>query len=381
MSIDILSYTACKEITYLCTNQSGYQICASSKYVCLDQNTATCMSCWKSMDSDVIPLCDNTNVVCVYDSTNFSIGRCCAWTVPTGVCKARFEIWGPGGSSGASNCCGGSPWGASGSFMAFTIPVVPGCVYTLCAACANQQMQPYCCGCLNYAQNCYNGSPVSSYVTGYGLSGICAPGGCTDLVQQMCARLCRIGYSVQGGQAGAPTPCRFINECYYKIYPNNCGLTICHCYSLCQTGSNPTYAMTPVADWNIWPCGCITIGLCSIHPIYRIPSIHNGAGLTTNNYGYYPFMPTYPKCGWSTPLTCINGGCGAMFGVSSGTCCPNNAYSTCCCCMNIPGLGGGYTHVNGGSTSVYGDTNGRNGFVKVIYSCSCCTGTSNCCAN
>lgn len=369
MSIDILSYTANKEITYLCTQLSGIQTTLTSKYVCLDQNTATCMACWRGMDSDVRPLSDNSNIICVYDSTYFSLGGSCTWTVPSGVVKARFEIWGPGGTSGAGLCCGGSPWGASGSFMAFTIPVTAGCQYVLCAACANQSMQPYCCGCLNYAQCCYNGNFKASYVSGYGLCNICAPGGCTDFVQNMCARLCRIGYSVQGGQASAPTPTRFVNECYYKQSPNGCGLSICNCYTLCQPGSQPTYAMTPVADWNLWPCGCITVGLCQYHPIYRIPSIHNGATLDTNNYGGYHFMPTYPKCGWKLPLSCTNGGCGNFFGVSSGTCCPYNSYSTCCCCMNIPGLGGGYTHVMSGSTGVYGDSSGRNGFVKVIYSC------------
>lgn len=379
MSIDILSYTANKEITWLCTNESGQSSTLSAKYACVDQNTATCINCWRSMDTDIKPLCDNSNIICVYDASNFSCGCCCAWTVPSGVCKARFEIWGPGGSSGASNCCGGSPWGTNGSFIAFTIPVTPGCVYTLCAACATMSMQPYCGGCLTYAQSCYNGSLKASFVSGYGLCNICAPGGCTDFVQNMCARLCRIGYSTQGGLAAAPTPCRFINECYYKLYPNNCGLSICQCYTLCNCGSQTSYSMTPVADWNVWPCGCINIGICSYHPIYRIPSIHNGMFMNTSNYGYYNYMPTYPKCGW-TIFNCTSGGCNTDWTVSSGSCCPYNSYSTCCMCMNIPGLGGGYTHVMGGSTSIYGDTNGRNGFVKVIY--SYCGGNGNYqCAN
>lgn len=381
MSIDILSYTANKEVTYLCTNESGFRTTLNATYACVDQNTATCVSCWRKMDSDVKPLNDFSNIICVFNGSNFVGGGSCSWVVPTGVCKARFELWGPGAAGSVGSCCGGGPWGTNGTFMAFTIPVTPGCTYSLCAGSSNN-FCAYCCGCPAYAAACCNGTLNPTYITGYGLCSICAPGGCNDLVQNMCARLCRIGFSIQGGQGAAPTPTRFVNECIYKLSPNACGPTICQCYTLCNASAHAPLSMTPVADWNIWPCGCITIGLCSYHPIYRIPSIHNGMFLDGNYYGYYTHMVTYPKCGWQLPANCGNMGCGQFleYNATSNACTPcDMSFNSHCCCYNIPGLGGAFVHSIGGCTAQYGDR-GRGGFVKVIY--SCCGGNGNFqCAN
>jgi hypothetical protein len=107
----------------------------------------------------------------VYDATYGRCGSCCAWTVPGGAQFIRFQMWGAGAMSLSSPCyCGISIPGSSGAYASVILPAVPGCVYTLCAGCA---------ACCNPDVN--NGSTIgsgcASYVTGYGISGVCAEGG------------------------------------------------------------------------------------------------------------------------------------------------------------------------------------------------------------
>ena len=72
-------------------------------------------------------------------------GRCCLWTVPAGITRATFEIWGGGGDGGGGCCCQNAAVGAvGGSYATKSIDTVEGCQYRLCAAstgCCN-----YCCG-------------------------------------------------------------------------------------------------------------------------------------------------------------------------------------------------------------------------------------------
>jgi hypothetical protein len=378
MSLDIIQLATCKESAYLTCCNSILSASLVSKYSCLNSNNAHCIGLWRNFETDIKPLPDNSNVVCVYDATYFTNGNSCTWTVPAGATKARFELWGPGGSSGSTNCCGVTPAGATGTWIGFTIPVTAGCSYTLCAASSND-FCPYCIGCTQYAQACCNGSCYSSYATGYGLCNICARGGCTDFVQSQCARLCRIGftYALTGC---CPTPATFGNECCYAA-GSITGSGICRYYSLCSPVS-PTYAVTPAADWNVYPCGCISssVGLGVNSPIFKLPSFHQGIFIDGSTYGMQNMMSTYPKCGWmqsnSTLSSCL-------------TCFPCNnisiSYDVSPCCLglsscanfpaySIPGMGGLFTAAYAGAVGYYGDR-GKGGFVKVIYS----TGNAACC--
>ena len=99
-------------------------------------------------------------------------GRCCLWTVPTGVTKATFEIWsGGGGGAGHTccNCCSFSHGGAGGNYGVRTISVSPGWTYTVCAG-----------GSWNCSKShtCVAGMGCRSYVTGCNLSNFCTMGGC-----------------------------------------------------------------------------------------------------------------------------------------------------------------------------------------------------------
>jgi hypothetical protein len=80
-------------------------------------------------------------------------------------------MWGAGAMSQAAPCCCGiSIPGSSGAYASVIIPAVPGCVYTLCAGCA-------ACCYPDYSNALTTGSGCSSWVDGYGLSGVCAEGG------------------------------------------------------------------------------------------------------------------------------------------------------------------------------------------------------------
>ena len=111
------------------------------------------------------------NIQWVYGSmSSASGGCCCLWTVPNGVRRVTFELWGSGGN-GHGHCS----WnrchhyrGAGGGYYANkTITTAPGCQYTICAAGVYPCCSYECVGCYGCA----------SYVNGYNLSGFCATGG------------------------------------------------------------------------------------------------------------------------------------------------------------------------------------------------------------
>jgi len=96
------------------------------------------------------------------------------WTVPTGVSCATFEVWGGGGAGSPTCCCtcynGNS--GSGGGYTIKTIAVNPGDSYALTVGqggCGNEcWYNGNACGCRGQ----------TSYVTGTGLTNLCATGGC-----------------------------------------------------------------------------------------------------------------------------------------------------------------------------------------------------------
>jgi hypothetical protein len=363
--MDVLSFTSFREQAFQLDRLNTAVANASSLNAsvtalsCLSPNVAHESYRWMCYDSPIDVACDNSNVLCVYDNTSFSANRCCQWTVPAGTTKARFEIWGPGSSGGSGgNCCGYTPWGTTGSFLAFTVNVTAGCQYTLCAGNSNCSLCMYCCGCTTYSDNgCYS-SCCPSFVTGFGITTACAPGGRWDLRQNMAARWCSFG--------GACTNA----SCF--IAPEalgGCGLVICQNGStLCHGNSNTTCrTMRAQADWLVRPCACFSN--CNVLTL-SIPTMHQGGFVSSSNYGHATLLPPYPKCGWRADGTCSNvlpGGCFTEWSFSSQTCTTYGlSLSAHCCCMGHPGLGGSWGHVMGGCTSAYGGR-GRAGMVKVIY--------------
>lgn len=97
-------------------------------------------------------------------------GCCCLWTVPSGVKRVTFELWGAGGNgNGACSCdrCHHYQGSGGGFYNTKTISVTPGWTYTICAAGVYPCCSFECVGC----QGC------SSYVNGCNLSNFCAVGG------------------------------------------------------------------------------------------------------------------------------------------------------------------------------------------------------------
>jgi hypothetical protein len=97
-------------------------------------------------------------------------GCCCLWTVPSGVRRVTFELWGAGGN-GSGACSNGrcQHWaGAQGGYYnSRTISVTPGWTYTVCAGGVFPCCQFDCVGCTGCA----------SFITGCNLSNFCAAGG------------------------------------------------------------------------------------------------------------------------------------------------------------------------------------------------------------
>jgi len=97
-------------------------------------------------------------------------GCCCLWTVPSGVRRVTFELWGAGGN-GNGACSNGRCQhyaGAQGGYYnSKTISVTPGWTYTVCAGGVFPCCQFDCVGCTGCA----------SFITGCNLSNFCAAGG------------------------------------------------------------------------------------------------------------------------------------------------------------------------------------------------------------
>ena len=99
-----------------------------------------------------------------------SAGCCCLWTVPTGVKRVTFELWGAGGNgNGHCSCnrCHHYQGAGGGFYSSKTITVPAGWTDTVCAAGVYRCCSRECVGC----KGC------SSYVNGCNLSGFCANGG------------------------------------------------------------------------------------------------------------------------------------------------------------------------------------------------------------
>jgi len=291
-----------------------------------------------------IPLLDQTavgsNYVCVYDNSSGYV-RCnasCTWTVPSGASKVQFQIWGAGATGGATQCCGGAPFGQNGSFASVIINACPGCQYTLCAGCA------YCCWAQPGESGGSSGQP--SYVTGAGLTNFCAMGGCSSLFCHMGA-LHNNSYSC----------CRFHGNDNPQCQSGGC---------ICAT--------------NRWWCAdnsCASCGLmeyvCGKSKYYGsvtaefggaevlgLPGVYSRACWDTNIYGYYQAAPMIgidhtKRTGSDCCMTWTSGEC-------CGGCKCNGANSIFC----WPGQGHFGVHTMSENTCYYGDS-GRGGMVRVSW--------------
>lgn len=343
MAIDILSYNAIN-----CRTQQNAAIINNLNVSKSFYNPAD-VTLW----NDVLPMCITSGgtVLNVCDPNGtYRCGVCCLWTVPSGVTRAQFQLWGAGAGSGAGQCCGGSLPGATGAYAIVTIPVTAGCQYTICSGCA------YCC----FAA--YTGIPAdgcASFVTGYGLTNFCAEGGRATL----CSIPCLYGTSKYQltNMSNMSNPVQSFTGCMA------CMCFCCFGGSFCTGSSVPISLPVLKSDrtfyGNTSTAGVNVCGLSSV--------ITSGVYFDSNLYGYHliPPVPT-PCCATShVPDTTFCGSCWHCQTFTSGTCggaCCSTIQATYTKYFTWPGQGGVGQHIMGGQTTWCGDA-GRMGMVKVTY--------------
>ena len=265
-------------------------------------------------------------------NSQFNCGASCSWTVPAGVTRARFQLWGAGGGGALARCCGGSPFGSTGAYASVIIPVTAGDSYTICSGCA------FCCFSCNSNYNSFQGRVPGcpSFVTGTGLCNFCANGGQGRLGNWMAAygrtntnRLGFINYNSAG-------PCFCCMGSHY-CFNNSCATcgAIGYVPGAAYFGTT-TSATAPSIVYGIrgmWPSICFN----------------------TDHHGYQCHPPIYgfestSQCALSWTSTCCAGG-----------------FRAACGYLQIPGAGSYASTTMGGCTCSQCGDMGRMGMVCVTF--------------
>lgn len=264
---------------------------------------------------------------------NWRCGFCCAFTVPAGVTRVQFQLWGPGGGTSQNCCCGGAPFGPSGAYALVQMNVTAGEIYTVCAGCA------YCC-CGTQTTPGICGGPT--WVTGPGLC-VCADSGIScycfwnaDIQSTSCG--CAIPDPTSfGGNSCSAHGCSGWNFCYDTFDDQT---IVCHAFSR--------------ATWRVNCAGTGRNFLCwgsnGLWPHMRV----GGQGNCLQD-----------SCSFSTPVVgfqnCI---CAEYW--SSGVTCNPFCRAAVAGFLQIPGAGGYAGRVFGGCNACGGD-HGRMGMVCISY--------------
>lgn len=269
----------------------------------------------------------------------YRCGGCYQWTVPTGVCCIEAEIWGAGAWTTGGCCCGGSPFGMSGSFIFAQLAVCPGEVLCFCAGCAA------CCTCA-----CSNGASImqnsGSTFCGPGFR-FCASGATTWNQNQTTNNYAYGSYCCRraGSPAciGAPDGGCWCNNGQNWCQDATCGL---------QGGP------IPMGVGMNYPCICYD-GTTRTSPawVVGIPGMHGCWCYNSSNYGYYmsPPIPGFVN----VSQCCLSHTSNGCHGCNCRAECGFNPW---------PGQGGTRSVAMNTQTSCKGD-NGRTGWIRVRYCC------------
>ena len=279
-------------------------------------------------------------------SADFVGGACCLFTVPGGVTRIHFQLWGAGSPSGPVMCCMNSPFGDTGAFTSVILcGSFGGCQYTICAGCSHN-----CYGCA-YCNTWSTAGGCPSFVTGFGLTNLCAEGGADSYVGcTMADHFC--DYTATFGGITVPNCCR------YKHF--NCSGSC-----LCFTGmSFCTFCATG---------GCIPVnnsgrkgyGSTSLGTVYSIPSLHSGGCVTFDGGVCTTFFA--PPVISETHTVRTGSECVACHNFNLTTCCCGGCFFKACCgIFQWPGAGGFASAAHAGAICIQSDT-GRMGMVRVTY--------------
>ena len=247
----------------------------------------------------------------------FRCGACCLWTVPAGVTRAQFQIWGPGGGTSMACCCGGSPFGPSGAYASVIMNVSAGQQFTLCAGCA---VCAYACAIMCPGWGCpLRGN--ASFVSGPNINMFCAEGGNPFVKDWMID----VGHACSGSYCWVPTS-------------SNCGPDACYgyqfCFDQCNDGGCTYYAYANNVKFYANVTGATGYGINGMWPIV---SISKSCWCFGNCYESNNYTVAAPIFGFLDESQCIE------------------IYNICCCYyrtgnsrswlsgggrMGIPGQGG-----------------------------------------
>jgi len=321
--------------------------------------------------------------ICVYDATSGSLclGASCTFTVPSTTCVVQFQMWGAGGGTTSGYCCAVYPFGAVGAYGIVQLcgTVVAGCQYIVCAGATGCNVGGSLCA------STYGACGFPSFVTGAGLTGICADGGYNSCCAITCSNLC---VGVQSS-----------SSCKYTLATYPCGgQYICQDGSLCAGSACCTGGFIPYAYLGATYHGTIASGYGygpSSYSMYGIPSVFGcncmcgmcGVFLSpplvkydhtfgcfhcfcfTLGQTYYcdqtrSFNTCNWQCGASGVCACLGNASyqGVMYGSYAG------ASTACGSFLCVPGFGGMPSYYNGVnclccSTGDYG----RAGMVRITY--------------
>ena len=323
-----------KESFYTCPQTTGYPYVGGGSGTGYNPQCPTIVQNWKSVLTPLIQT-GSTGIKVCDNSGYYRCDRSCNFTVPSGVTRVQFQLWGPGGGTSGQCCCGGSPFGPSGAYTAVRLNVTAGEIYCICTGCA------YCC----YANQTTPGAQGSNtWICGPGLS-TCADSG------NSC--YCYWNQDLGSTSSGTSIP----------AYP--AGST--------TTGSD-TCSAHQCSGWNFcWDTAADNTVVC--HAFSRATWKYNCASTTRNLVcyglnGLWPHMTIGPSeldtgtCSVAAPV----------FGYENCTCQTSWNGNTCrgCCqkaengYMQIPGAGGWADRKHGGCDGEGGDS-GKMGMVCISY--------------
>lgn len=306
---------------------------------------------WCSVFGTLVAEKDNGFQVC---NTN-QYRRCganCNWTVPAGVTRATFQLWAPGGGTSQNCCCGGGPFGPTGSWLLLSdVQVCAGETWCFCAGCA------YCC----FAEQTTPGQLGCTHI-----EGCCF---CATTCGPMPCYCCWNGDV--NGKARRDGGI-YASNCNNQI-PNvdGCGPNQCSGWNYCWDQNSDNVNVEFAYGYNSWCICCDGNGTCrNSMPSYTqvVPygvrgmwpgfCISSGNETTKSWSAPVPFMPM-PTNSW-----------GANTGWQSQNTCHGCNFRACCGSYNSnPGFGGSPSSIFGGCNACGGDA-GRMGMVCVSWNCT-----------
>lgn len=258
----------------------------------------------------------------------YRCGSNCSWTVPSGVTSIRVQQWAPGGGSGSNCCCGGAPFGPSGAFALYDMPVSPGQLLCFCAGCA------YCC----YAYQTTPGSSNSPTFVVNSNTGQC--------MKSFTPEACFCHWNCDAVASG------FISStnCAWQLPDATCGPTGCSGYNFCWDSGSDNVDIPYIFSSCNYNYNCQDNATYALTNLYSIPGIWPRAYIGSQLQGSGSFTKSPPVYGFES-LTCCESW-------SQGSTC-----SGCCRCAGAgfqqgPGFGGYASSVHGGCQACGGDAGG-----------------------